>query len=73
MHEAFTQAFDNLRANTLRSFLTMFGILWGIVSIVVLSALGEGFRRGNDAVLREEAPGWPPVAIRYISGKVSAL
>jgi putative ABC transport system permease protein len=46
-------ALDNLRANKLRSFLTMFGILWGIVSIVVLSAMGEGFRRGNDRVLLE--------------------
>jgi putative ABC transport system permease protein len=46
-------AFENLRANKLRSVLTMFGILWGIVSIVVLSAMGEGFRRGNDQVLRE--------------------
>jgi putative ABC transport system permease protein len=46
-------ALENLRANKLRSFLTMFGILWGIVSIVVLSAMGEGFRRGNDRVLRE--------------------
>jgi putative ABC transport system permease protein len=53
MRESFFQAIDNLRANKLRSFLTMFGIMWGIVSIVVLSALGEGFRRGNDAVLRE--------------------
>ena len=53
MTESFKQAIDNLRANKLRSFLTMFGIMWGIVSIVVLSALGEGFRRGNDDVLRE--------------------
>ncbi len=53
MRESFVQALDNLRANKLRSFLTMFGIMWGIVSIVVLSALGEGFQRGNDAVLRE--------------------
>ena len=53
MRESFIQAIDNLRANKLRSFLTMFGIMWGIVSIVVLSALGEGFRRGNDAVLRD--------------------
>jgi len=53
MGESFRQAIDNLRANRLRSFLTMFGIMWGIVSIVVLSALGEGFRRGNEAVLRE--------------------
>src|SRR5436853_159519 len=47
------QVFDNLRANKLRSFLTMFGIMWGIVSIVILSALGEGFQRGNETVLRE--------------------
>jgi putative ABC transport system permease protein len=31
----------------------MFGILWGMISVVVLSATGEGFRRGNDKVLRE--------------------
>jgi putative ABC transport system permease protein len=53
MKEAIRQSLENLRANKLRSVLTMFGILWGIVSIVVLSAMGEGFRRGNDQVLRE--------------------
>ncbi len=53
MREAILQSIDNLRANKLRSFLTMFGILWGIVSIVLLSAMGEGFRRGNAAVLNE--------------------
>jgi len=47
------QVWDNLRANKLRSFLTMFGIMWGIVSIVILSALGEGFQRGNETVLQE--------------------
>ena len=53
LYQTVATALDNLRANKLRSFLTMFGILWGIVSIVVLSAMGEGFRRGNDRVLRE--------------------
>src|SRR5687767_3635055 len=53
MHEAFLQVFSNLRANKLRSFLTMFGILWGVISVVVLSATGEGFRRGNQQVLDE--------------------
>ena len=43
----------NLRANRLRSFLTMFGILWGVISVVILSATGEGFRRGNEKVLME--------------------
>ena len=53
MREAITQSLQNLRANKLRSLLTMFGILWGMISVVVLSATGEGFRRGNDKVLRE--------------------
>lgn len=47
------QVWDNLRANKMRSILTMFGIMWGIISIVILSALGEGFQRGNEAVLQE--------------------
>ena len=38
MREALIQSFQNLRANKLRSFLTMFGILWGMISVVVLSA-----------------------------------
>ena len=53
MKEAFLQSLQNLRANKLRSFLTMFGILWGMVSVVILSAMGEGFQQGNDKVLRE--------------------
>ncbi|MGE0593783.1 MAG: ABC transporter permease [Vicinamibacterales bacterium] len=47
------QVLANLRANRLRTFLTMFGIAWGVVSVVVLSATGEGFRRGNEHVLQE--------------------
>jgi len=53
MHEIVAQVLLNLRANKLRSFLTMFGILWGVISVVVLSATGEGFRRGNQHVLEE--------------------
>jgi len=53
MKETLVQTFQNLRAHKLRSFLTMFGILWGIVAIVILSAMGEGFRLGNQQVLRE--------------------
>jgi putative ABC transport system permease protein len=51
--DAFTQSIENLRANPLRTLLTMFGILWGMISVVVLSATGEGFQRGNAQVLRE--------------------
>jgi putative ABC transport system permease protein len=53
MKEALLQSLQNLRANKLRSFLTMFGILWGMVSIVILSAMGEGFQAGNEKALRE--------------------
>ena len=53
MKEVFAQVLSNLRANKLRSFLTMFGILWGVISVVVLAATGEGFRRGNERVLHE--------------------
>ena len=53
MKEAIVQTIANLRANKLRSFLTMFGILWGIISVVILSATGEGFRQGNEHVLQE--------------------
>ncbi len=38
------QTFDTLRANKLRSLLTMFGIAWGILSLILMTALGEGFR-----------------------------
>jgi putative ABC transport system permease protein len=53
MREAILQSIENLRANKLRTFLTMFGMVWGMIAIIVLSAMGEGFRRGNDAVLLE--------------------
>jgi putative ABC transport system permease protein len=53
MGEILKQVIGNLRDNMLRSFLTMFGILWGIISVVVLSATGEGFQRGNQQLLEE--------------------
>jgi putative ABC transport system permease protein len=53
MNDVIIQVLQNLRANKLRSFLTMFGILWGVISVVVLSATGEGFQRGNQHVLEE--------------------
>lgn len=40
-------------AHKLRSFLTMFGIIWGVISIVLLAAVSEGFQQGNLYVLKE--------------------
>jgi putative ABC transport system permease protein len=41
------QVFRAIAANKLRSFLTMFGIAWGVGSLLVLVGLGEGFRTGQ--------------------------
>ena len=44
--------FRTLWAHKLRTFLTMFGIAWGIVSIVLMVAAGEGLRKGQEAQTR---------------------
>jgi putative ABC transport system permease protein len=41
------QVFRAITANKLRTFLTMFGIAWGVGSLLVLVGLGEGFRSGQ--------------------------
>lgn len=48
-----TQIFRNLWAHKLRSFLTMFGIAWGVGSLLLLVGLGEGFRSGNKRELSQ--------------------
>ncbi|MGE0452089.1 MAG: ABC transporter permease [Vicinamibacteria bacterium] len=42
-----------LRAHKLRTFLTMFGIAWGIVSITLMVAAGEGLRVGQAKVAEQ--------------------
>ena len=45
--EILKQVFESITANKLRSFLTMFGIAWGVASLLLLIGLGEGFRSGQ--------------------------
>ena len=40
-------------AHKLRSFLTMFGIAWGVGSLLLLVGLGEGFRAGTEKSLAD--------------------
>src|SRR5437588_3596593 len=47
------QILRNLWAHKLRSFLTMFGIAWGVGSLLLLVGVGEGFRSGNKRELSE--------------------
>src|SRR5689334_24700261 len=41
------QVLGILWAHKLRSFLTMFGIAWGVGSLLFLIGVGEGFRSGQ--------------------------
>jgi len=41
------QVLSAIWAHKLRSFLTMFGIAWGVGSLLLLVGLGEGFRAGT--------------------------
>jgi putative ABC transport system permease protein len=47
LFEIFGQTLRTLWSHKLRSFLTMFGIAWGVFSLLLLVGLGEGFRSGN--------------------------
>src|SRR5437763_10963691 len=47
------QILRNLWSHKLRSFLTMFGIAWGVGSLLLLVGLGEGFRSGNKRELSQ--------------------
>jgi putative ABC transport system permease protein len=51
--DIFAQVFQSIAANKLRSFLTMFGIAWGVASLLLLIGLGEGFRSGQRRGLSE--------------------
>ncbi len=47
------QSLATLWAHKMRSFLTMFGIAWGVGSLLLLVGLGEGFRSGQEKNLAE--------------------
>ena len=49
--EIVRQSLSTLWAHKLRSFLTMFGIAWGVGSLLLLVGLGEGFRSGQNKQL----------------------
>lgn len=60
IREAFTESVDSLHRNRLRSGLTMLGIVWGLVTVVLLLSYGravgnavmEGFLGfGNDVIM----------------------
>jgi putative ABC transport system permease protein len=47
------QVLESLLRNKLRTFLTMAGIAWGITSIVLIVAMGDGFKEGQKNNMKE--------------------
>ncbi len=45
VRDALRQMWRDLRSQKLRTFLTMFGIVWGTVSVSLLGAFGKGLQR----------------------------
>jgi putative ABC transport system permease protein len=53
LSELVGQVLESLLRNKLRTFLTMAGIAWGISSIVLIVAMGEGFKEGQKNNMKE--------------------
>jgi putative ABC transport system permease protein len=67
--DSFRQVFAAMWAHKLRSFLTMFGIAWGVGSLLLLVGLGEGFRAGTEKSLA----GFGEDYMQIFNGRVPAI
>jgi len=53
LRDIVSQTLSTLWANKLRTFLTMFGITWGVMSLLLLGSVGAGFRIGQRSRLAQ--------------------
>lgn len=53
LRDLIRDVFQTLWAHKLRTALTMFGIAWGVISIVLMVAAGEGLRAGQAKVSQQ--------------------
>jgi putative ABC transport system permease protein len=67
--DTLAQVYRAIMANKLRSFLTMFGIAWGVGSLLVLVGLGEGFRSGQ----RKQLSQFGVDVVMVMNGTIPAL
>jgi putative ABC transport system permease protein len=67
--DTFEQTLRTLWAHKLRSFLTMFGIAWGVGSLLLLAGVGEGFRNGN----RKQLETFGKNIIFFFGGRMPAV
>ena len=64
LREIVREAFYGLYHHRFRAALSMLGISWGIISVVVLLAYGEGFRSALDAGFKGAFPTAPSSCFR---------
>jgi putative ABC transport system permease protein len=67
--DSFGQVLGAMWAHKLRSVLTMFGIAWGVGSLLLLVGLGEGFRAGTEKNLA----GFGEDYMQIFNGRVPAV
>jgi len=67
--DSFAQVLAAMWAHKLRSFLTMFGIAWGVGSLLLLIGLGEGFRAGTEKSLAAFGEDY----MQILNGRVPAV
>lgn len=67
--DSFGQVLAAMWSHKLRSFLTMFGIAWGVGSLLLLVGLGEGFRAGT----KKNLAGFGEDYMQIFNGRVAAL
>ncbi len=67
--DSFRQVLAAMWAHKLRSFLTMFGIAWGVGSLLLLIGLGEGFRAGT----KKNLAGFGQDYMQIFNGRVPAV
>ena len=67
--DSFGQVLAAIWAHKLRSFLTMFGIAWGVGSLLLLIGLGEGFRAGT----QKQLAGFGQDYMQIYNGRVPAM
>ena len=51
--EILTQAYSAMRHDLRKTILTMLGMAWGIATVVLLLAYGEGFGRAIQGIFRK--------------------
>src|SRR5579859_2106135 len=65
--DIFTEAYFAMRHDLRKTLLTMIGMAWGIATVVLLLAYGEGFARAIEAIFAQ----WGTSLIGTFPGRTS--